>query len=98
MLDIDGRIHCGIVGRLRVPHTFTTRLRRVCAWKLYLNVSSDWFTINSPWQTCLSDLEWSSPQDWLDRWYTQELPRLFQEPCWDSYKSEKTQTLLMGAF
>lgn len=97
-LDMDGRIKCGIVGKLSVPHKLSIRLRRVYTWKLYLIVSGDTFAMSHPWSLCLSHLDMASPQEWLDRWYTQELPKLFRCACyWKPYHSDKDRELLLGA-
>lgn len=55
-LDIDGRIKCGIVGRLSPPSNFLSHLKKVCAFKIYLCYSDFYYreldrVMPRPWAT-----------------------------------------------
>lgn len=98
-LDMDGRIRCGIVGRLEVPRKFVVRLRRVFTFKLHVFVGGDRpFGLSGPWMQYLTRLGMVPPEDWLDVWYTREFPVCldFLEG-WRPYRTGTTRSFLLGA-
>lgn len=77
-LDMEGRIACGVVGKIRPPAPLVERIGKVLAFKAYVQATDnhDWL-LSEPYNNYLADLEKSPPTEWLDRWHTQELPRLY---------------------
>lgn len=74
-LDMDGRIQCRIVHRIRIPETLRTRLHMVLTHRIHMQLScTNTVCAGHPWRTYHTRLGPASPTTWLDRWYGEEFP------------------------
>ena len=98
-LDMDGRIACGVIGRIRTPAPLAQRIGKVLAFKAYVHATDEHWLLDAPYNTHLSDLERPSPSGWLDRWHAHELPKLhaflsvFRDPkyAWMQQQQQQQQ-------
>ena len=75
-LDMDGRIVCGVVGKIRPPAHLVDRMGKVLAFKAFVVATNSVWMLSHPYSCFMTDVGQSEPAEWLDRWHAHELPQL----------------------
>ena len=76
-LDMDGRIACGVIGKIRPPAPLAERIGKVLAYKTYVQATNGFVLLGQPYNNYIGMVGRSHPTEWLDRWHAQELPRYY---------------------
>ena len=76
-LDIDGRIKCKIIRKLKIPNYLSTRIHKILIHRINAIALNDRYSISEPYNTYVTIIGQSSPNEWLDRWYSLEFPLIF---------------------